>query len=494
MLIIVSILCFSSTSSAQTPVSHPEETWGINDVLTDEFNGPQIDQAKWDNNVGDWGTWSWEPENAYITDTALTLRMIQDQHMRGGKEYYFKSGINRSRTKVTYGYFETRIKASDKGQGTAPAFWLYSKGEPTPTEEGGVKYCEIDAIEIFQVPNQLQRLEMNLHTRIIENGVLTWIRPGQGDLELTHNTWVAPWDPRNDYHTYGTLNRLDSIFWYVDGIQRGAKKNYYWHLPMYVTASMGLRTPYEQYVNGVRIAVPHPESEPEPGFPTEMYCDYIRAWKTDAQIYADYEKYYNAEFNIEDNLKIDVRYFAGTNESVLEESWNGVTCALLEVTEDNEVVNEIVLENSASVGKENGIAKFIFQVSGLTPSNQLATGNKYILQPVFRTSMNGGEDIYLTGEFYPITLVETSSVNNHEALEKVKITSPGDNVAIEILNGVGNSQIRIFNLSGSVIYSSVMAQNTIIIDKSKLDATGIFVVSVEVDGIQRVEKVALFNN
>lgn len=87
--------------------------------------------------------------------------MRQETHSRNGKEFYFKSGIYQSREKVTYGYFEASIKASAKGQGTAPAFWLYSRGEPVPTEEGGVQYCEIDAIEIFQIPNQLKRLEMN---------------------------------------------------------------------------------------------------------------------------------------------------------------------------------------------------------------------------------------------------------------------------------------------------------------------------------------------
>ncbi len=341
-LISVIIVTICLNGYGQTPVSHPNAIWDLNETFSDEFNAEQINVDKWDNDVNDWGTWSWEPENAYITgDSALTLKMHQQTHWRNGEEYYFISGINRSYEKNIYGYYETRIKASDKGQGTCPAFWMYSKGEPTPTEEGGVKYCEIDAVEIFQIPYDTSRLEMNLHARIIENGVLTWKRPGQGDIELCHNTWEAPWDPREEYHTYGVWNRVDSILWYVDGVQRGAKKNYYWHLPMYVTVSMGLRTPYEMYINGVRTQMPFPDSIPEPGFPTEMYCDYVRVWKTDAQLYADREKYYDAEYPVNHDITFDCRYFAGTGETVLSDSWDGVSCKFQEIQADGTVVNEI---------------------------------------------------------------------------------------------------------------------------------------------------------
>ena len=244
-----------------SPILNENNTWEMNASFSDEFNSSGIDQEKWNTDVGDWGTWSWEPENATSPDTVLALKMQQKQHTRGGNEYYFTSGIAQIKQTITYGYFEAKIKASDKGQGTCPAFWLYSVGQPIPTEEGGVQYSEIDAIEIFQIPNQLKRLEMNLHTRIIENGELTWKRPGQGDTELCHNSWDAPWDPRDEFHTYGVWNRVDSIFWYVDGIQRGAKKNYYWHLPMHLTVSMGLRTPYEKYIDGVRTVMPYPRKQ-----------------------------------------------------------------------------------------------------------------------------------------------------------------------------------------------------------------------------------------
>ena len=492
LLVTVNVCWLFQFCFSQVPVSHPDVIWEINEGFSDEFNASEIDQSKWNNDTNDWGTWSWEPERAFITDTVLTLRMVQDQHYRGDKEYYFTSGINRSREKITYGYFEAKIKATDKGQGTCPAFWLYSSGEPTPTEEGGVKYCEIDACEIFQIPNQLQRIEMNLHTRILENGVLVWKRPGQGHTELTHNTWVAPWDPRDDYHTYATWNRLDSIFWYVDGVQRGAKKNYYWHKPMFMTVSLGLRTPYERYINGERLAEYYPESAPEPGFPTEMYCDYVRAWNTPAQIYADREKYYDAELPLLDYLRFDVMYFAGNGESVLEEGWNGVTCTLQELTADNEVVNEIKLIKPSTIGTESGIIKFNFPMDGLLPSSDLPDGNQYFLKPAFRTSMNGGEDILLKEEYYPIKLVTPSDVNDVEAINKINISSSGTNISIDFQDVFGKSEIAIYDISGRLLYYTTKQQETIVIDNSEIDLSGIYLVSVKINGLQRVEKVALF--
>ena len=160
MRLILSLFFLSTTFYliGQTPVSHPDISWVYNNKFSNEFNEDSLDQTQWTDDVGSWGTWSWDTDNAYQKDTVLTLRMRQETHRRNNRDFYFKSGIYQNRETITYGYFETSIKASAKGQGTAPAFWLYSRGQPIPTEEGGVQYCEIDAIEIFQVPNQLQEI------------------------------------------------------------------------------------------------------------------------------------------------------------------------------------------------------------------------------------------------------------------------------------------------------------------------------------------------
>ncbi|WP_297090372.1 family 16 glycosylhydrolase [uncultured Draconibacterium sp.] len=462
-----------------SPILDAGNSWGLNPAYSDEFNSTGIDAEKWNIDVNDWGTWSWEPENATSPDTVLALKMQQKQHTRGGNDYYFTSGIAQIKETITYGYFEARIKASDKGQGTCPAFWLYSVGQPTPTEEGGVQYCEIDAIEIFQIPNQLKTLEMNLHTRIIENGELTWKRPGQGDTELTHNSWDAPWDPRDEYHTYAVWNRLDSIFWYVDGIQRGAKKNYYWHLPMHLTVSMGLRTPYEKYIDGVRTVMPYPESNPEPGFPTEMYCDYVRAYNTSPQLFAEVDDYKNKEFLNRNSLEFECRYFAGNGETVLDETdLNGLTCLVQELDENGAVVTEIMAADATTIGNESGKAKLSIDISSLNPSSALDEGHYYVLKPVFKSSFNEGTEVVLAQETIPVqitgNLVSVSELNQapdvkvypNPALNQVSISSAD---ATEIL---------IYNVLGVLIKQEAKLFEPHVVDLADV-AEGIYVVSVK---------------
>jgi hypothetical protein len=448
-----------------SPILDTNNSWKINTAYSDEFNHSGIDQAKWNYDVGDWGTWSWEPENVSVKDTVLAIQMKQKTHTRGGNPYYFTSGILQNKKTITYGYFEARIKASDKGQGTCPAFWLYSVGQPTPAEEGGVQYSEIDAIEIFQIPDQVKRLEMNLHTRIVENGVLTWKRPGQGDNELTHNSWDAPWDPRDEFHTYGVWNRLDSIFWFVDGIQRGAKKNYYWHLPMYITVSMGLRTPYEKYVDGVRTVMPFPDTSPEPGFPTEMLCDYVRTWDTPAQLYADKSRYLNTEYSVNSVLDFNCRFFAGNENTVLADDWDGIACKLQEIKPDGTVVNEISLNDKTAIGKVSGISSFKFSLLGLKPSAELPAGNSYVIKPVFKTSQNNGKDVYMEDKSYTIKIVkELNTSNSIFSASKSIIIYPNPasqrlNIRVNETNSFHLS-LDLYNSCGAKVYSRVIQTGT----------------------------------
>ncbi len=486
------ILAFGSYGVCQSPASHPAVSWAINDDFSDEFNANELDLVKWDRDVRDWGTWSWEPSNAYLTDSALTLRMVHDQHIRSNRTFYFTSGILRNRETTTYGYFETRIKASAKGQGTCPAFWMYSVGQPVPTEEGGVQYSEIDVIEIFQVPYDTQRLEMNLHARIIEDGTLTWKRPGQGDRDLTHNTWLAPWDPRDEYHTYGVWNRLDSIFWYVDGVQRGAKKNYYWHLPMHLTVSMGLRTPYERYIRGVRTVMPFPDSVPEPGFPTEMFCDYVRVWETPPQIYADREQYHGASFPLNDDLEFKVRYFAGSGAEVEDSAWSGISCKLQEVRPDGSVVQEIELNDPSAIGKESGLATFQFSLAGLMPSANLPAGHQYILKPSFYSSFQGGQEVNLEEEYYPIQLLQASNLNQSAEGEPVKIHYVTE--GIEVMRGrEGGTPLKlvIHDLAGREIYSSHMSGAKVLIKQDVFQSKGIYNLLIKGENYRQIEKLLI---
>lgn len=448
---------------AQEPVSHPNIKWNKLDNYSDEFNSETLNTSKWNTDVRDWGTWSWEPENAYIKDNALTLQMQQKEHTRMvsgvDKDFYFTSGIAQISETITYGYFEAKIKASAKGQGTCPAFWIYSVGQPDPTEEGGVKYCEIDVIEIFQIPNQYKTLEMNLHTRIIENGVLTWKRPGQGDTELCHNSWESDWDPRDEYHTYGVLNRPDSIFWYVDGIQRGAKKNYYWHLPMHVTVSMGLRTPYEKYINGVRTVMEYPESNPEPGFPTEMYCDYVRVWESLPQIMIDEQNYSNKEFILNEPIELEYYFDAGSG-FLVDDDGNGLQVKLLEKNANGDVISQTTVNDASIIGKPAGNATIAIPTSGLTLSSNLPDGNYYSIEAVFTSTKNDGELVELETALDNIMLVDSPTDVEINRLSNLALyPNPATNQFTIIGLDATEANLSIYDTQGIELHKQIIANS-----------------------------------
>jgi len=244
-------------------------TWTEVKELSDEFNFASVDTSIWDNDVNDWGVWSWEPENAYQQDGNLHVRMAYEPHQRNDEQLFYKSGIIRSLQPTTYGYFEARIKGCARFPGVCPAFWM--KGDLNGESS------EIDFMEIQEVEKDINQIDCNLHANILENGKKIWHR------ERRH--WIAPWDPRDDFHVYGCENTSDSIHWYIDGQKILSARNEHFHLPMYVMLSMGVRTPLRYFAAPNpehpedQRAFANPETSTPDGFPTEMLVDWVRVWK-----------------------------------------------------------------------------------------------------------------------------------------------------------------------------------------------------------------------
>ena len=111
---------------------------------------------------------------------------------------------------------------------------------------------------------------------LIKDGKRVWSRPNnQPELCKTH--FDSPWDTRDDYHVYAVKNTKEEIVWYIDGKEVGRKPNLYWHLPMHVTLSLGLRYPFVAYKDGEMIPVS--DKTTSEGFPTHMSVDYVRVWR-----------------------------------------------------------------------------------------------------------------------------------------------------------------------------------------------------------------------
>ena len=260
----------------------PDKQWVLVDEFTDEFEGSEINREKWDHDLAPWGDRAWTPDNVFQKDGALVIKATHEPHKdRRGREFFYKVGILRSTTTTTYGYFEARIKGCSKFPGLCPAFWLYSTDGKNP-DFPHVTYSEIDIVEMLQGANNPKKpvppnkIDCNLHTRIIKDGKEIWQRP-QHLPDLCEHHYMAPWDPRDDFHTYGCENTPEKITWYIDGIKVAEAENKYWHLPMYVTLTMEPRPPLIRWA-GVDGREPVPEASTPDGFPTHMEVDYVRAW------------------------------------------------------------------------------------------------------------------------------------------------------------------------------------------------------------------------
>ncbi len=280
--------------NARSLTAKPGENWVIKWNRSDDFNGRQVDWRKWLKKPEQFGAWTWDNDaNVFVEDGALIITLRRGQapttpgtkNDKGGRQQSpYTSGMLKSYGAGTYGYYEARIKGTPLFPGASPAFWIYSRIDDSIVEAGKARYSEVDIVELTQRPagpGNERISDHNLHA-ILSNGERgvkgrVWRRPHNPKFkEAQANEHRLPFDPRDDFHTYGCRVDRDVIVWYVDGVEVGRKKNDHWHRKMNVALSLGLRTPYARWENN-RL-VPN-EAISGDGFPTSMKVDYVRVWE-----------------------------------------------------------------------------------------------------------------------------------------------------------------------------------------------------------------------
>lgn len=244
-------LCLSSGSSNPQPMAASGQNWNLLSDFSDEFNGQELDRLKWKNNIGSWKTWSWSPENVEVQNGFLEITTRYSPHQRDEKTIYYTSGIVMNKKPILYGYFEARIKAASLHPGVCPAFWAWRK------EKG--QWTEIDFVELTDRYQNPKLVETNKHVFYHPE-----LPPGKEIHEVS--VFNASWDPRNDFHVYGCEWDEEQINWYIDGQLVANRKNDYWHQPLDLTISMGVRPPLSKKPINV-------------GLPTAFQVDYVRVWQ-----------------------------------------------------------------------------------------------------------------------------------------------------------------------------------------------------------------------
>ncbi len=281
------------------------EIFTLDDFCSSEFESG-LDNDNLYPNTGRQGVWTLNPDNVAVEGGMLLLTAKYEPKEYESKEYYFSSGMVRTKGVTTYGYFEARLKGADLWPGVCPAFWLTTEGNFSNAEaiagkaENTITYSEIDVIEIQQVARDKHIMACNLHTAAVmrkNDGTYYSQSLSAGRIpKIGKNEFPVEWEAEDDFHIYACENRPDSTIFYIDNERVAARPNYYWHLPMCMKVSVGIRTPFEVYRDGGRFAVPTTEEQAtEAGFPTTMEVDYIRSYSRDYSAFQSNEKLFDAE-------------------------------------------------------------------------------------------------------------------------------------------------------------------------------------------------------
>ena len=185
-----------------------EEGWVL--VWSDEFDGPEIDESKWDYDIGtgDWGWGNGEAQyytnnssNSFIENGHLVIQALLQNY--GGANYTSARMVTRDQGDWTYGRIEVRAKLPG-GVGTWPAIWML----PTDWVYGGWPYSgEIDIMEhVGFDPNVIHG---TAHTEVYNwwNGT----PPPEGTMYINGAT--------SSFHDYTLEWDKDYLKWYVDDVQ-----------------------------------------------------------------------------------------------------------------------------------------------------------------------------------------------------------------------------------------------------------------------------------
>jgi MYXO-CTERM domain-containing protein len=201
--LLTAVSCLLLAHASAHAAAWDKPGWQL--TFQDEFDGAQIDTAKWVKGY----KWGEAPINgelqAYVDDAFQMqngiLSIVGDKRTASyaGQTFQYASGVLCSVLEQTYGYFEARLKVP-AGQGMWPAFWLLGKNGTT-----GVN--EIDIHEILG--NQPSTVYMTVH----------WGTDYAAGHQSDGSSWVGP-DFSADFHTFGLEWNPDSIIWTIDGVER----------------------------------------------------------------------------------------------------------------------------------------------------------------------------------------------------------------------------------------------------------------------------------
>jgi beta-glucanase (GH16 family) len=280
---------------ANEPVKKAVPEWKL--VWSDEFDGKEIDKAKWDFDtgngfysreakawIGGWGNdelqfYTSEPRNVFLEGGALHIRAVKESREGFGytsARLKTRKGDAGALFNKTYGKFEFRAKLPT-GKGVWPALWMLPQDEKK--YGGWASSGEIDVMEARgQEPNKVLGT-LHFGTR--------W--PGNAhegkDFVFPRGGTIA------DFHVYAIEWEPGEIRWYVDGREYQAQS--FWWSSSKTDGTKGVAPASESELNRWPAPFDRPfylimnvavggkflgNPDGTTAFPTEMVVDYVRVY------------------------------------------------------------------------------------------------------------------------------------------------------------------------------------------------------------------------
>ena len=152
---------FGQRADAQSPPPAPEgHRWVVNEAFTDEFDGDQLDSAKWHDHNPRWkgrAPGLFMPSSVTVKDGSLQIRCTKLKPRQG--EFNIACGAVQSKAKTAlYGYYECRMKASSLS--TSSTFWLAGGVKKVV---GGTIGLELDILECMGGAKKYPAFALNMN-------------------------------------------------------------------------------------------------------------------------------------------------------------------------------------------------------------------------------------------------------------------------------------------------------------------------------------------
>lgn len=277
--------------AAAQPAAEWKQTWA------DEFDGPAIDPAKWDFDLGNgfynydanqwisgWGNnelqyYTREPGNAFVKDGALHVRAVKESYQGCG----YTSARLRSKKRdgsplfaQRYGKFEFKAKLPT-GKGVWPALWML------PQDEKYGSWPLSGEIDVMEARGQEP-------TKVL--GTLHYGSRWPANAHAGKEFAFPAGQSFADWHVYGVEWEPGEVRWAVDGKVYGAL-SFWWSSPKTAGAKgvapageadlLPWPAPFDQpfylvmnvAVGGQFLGNPDRST----AFPAEMLVDYVRAYE-----------------------------------------------------------------------------------------------------------------------------------------------------------------------------------------------------------------------